>query len=272
MRLETDLKGWNMEYIYNLSDFDKVTTIIVLCCLSAALLFLFLRITIGKYELPSDSYFGVNIIGTMTSLCSVLFVFVLIQAISTNAKINTIVTDQLSEMYKFEKHLSIMPKNYVNEIKPHFEDYINSIITDQWKIMGTKLKDNKTEEKFNEFLLSVAKVQDMDVDAKLIKEDFSTLTDGLIKIRYTKLRAKGSSLPAELYFGMMFLISLNVFQFFLLTKRTNYSLLILLLHVAAQGLIFGLIFVYDHPFYGDRGVKAEVYQDVLGRLQEIKGR
>ena len=57
-----------MEYIYNLSDFDKVTTIIVLCCSTAAILFLFLRIAIGKYELPSDSYFGVNIIGTMTSL------------------------------------------------------------------------------------------------------------------------------------------------------------------------------------------------------------
>jgi hypothetical protein len=261
-----------MEYIYNLSDFDKVTTIIVLCCSSAALFFLFLRMTIGKYELPSDSYFGVNIIGTMTSLCSVLFVFVLIQAISTNAKINSIITDQLSEMYKFEKHLSIMPKNYVNEIKPHFDAYINSIINDQWKLMGTKIQDSPTEEKFNKFLLSVAKVQDMDVNAKLIKEDYSTLTDGLTKIRYIKLRAKGSSLPTELYFGMIFLISLNVFQFFLLTKRSNYSLLILLLHVAAQGLIFGLIFVYDHPFYGDKGVKSDVFLDVKERLQTITGR
>ena len=261
-----------MEYIYNLSDFDKVTTIILLCCLSAALLFVCLRMTLGRYELPSDAYFGVNIIGTMTSLCSVLFVFILIQAISTNTKINTIVTEQLSEMYKFEKYLSIMPKNYVSEIKPHFEDYINSIITDQWKLMGTRLQDNKTEEKFNEFLLSIAKVQDMDASVKLLREDFSTLTDGLTKIRYTKLRAKGSSLPKELYFGMIFLISLNVFQFFLLTKRSNYSLLILLLHVAAQGLIFGLIFVYDHPFYGDRGVKAEVYLDVLDRSHKIIGR
>jgi hypothetical protein len=261
-----------MEYIYNLSDFDKVASIIILCCTSAALFFLFLRITLGKYELPSDSYFGVNIIGTMTSLCSVLFVFVLIQAISTNAKINSIITDQLSEMYKFEKHLSIMPKNYVNEIKPHFDAYINSIINDQWKLMETKIQDSPTEEKFNKFLLSVAKVQDMDVNAKLVKEDFSTLTDGLTKIRYIKLRAKGSSLPAELYFGMIFLISLNVLQFFLLTKRSNYSLLILLLHVAAQGLIFGLIFVYDHPFYGDRGVKFDVYLDVRERLQSITGR
>ena len=208
----------------------------------------------------------------MTSLCSVLFVFVLIQAISTNAKINSIITDQLSEMYKFEKHLSIMPKNYVNEIKPHFDAYINSIINDQWKLMETKIQDSPTEEKFNKFLLSVAKVQDMDVNAKLVKEDFSTLTDGLTKIRYIKLRAKGSSLPAELYFGMIFLISLNVLQFFLLTKRSNYSLLILLLHVAAQGLIFGLIFVYDHPFYGDRGVKFDVYLDVRERLQSITGR
>jgi len=261
-----------MEYIYNLSDFDKVTSIILLSCLSAALLFHFLRITLGKYELPSDAYFGVNIIGTMTSLCSVLFVFVLIQAISTNAKINSIIGEQLSEMYKFEKHLSIMPKSYVNEIKPKFDDYINSIISDEWKLMGTKIHANATEEKFNQFLLSVAKVQDMDVNTKFLKEDFSTLTDGLIKIRYIKLRSKGSSLPAELYFGMMFLVCLNVFQFFLLTKRTNYSLLILLLHVAAQGLIFGLIFVYDHPFYGDRGVKSEVYLDVRERLQSITGR
>jgi hypothetical protein len=165
-----------------------------------------------------------------------------------------------------------MPKNYVNEIKPHFDAYINSIINDQWKLMGTKIQDSPTEEKFNKFLLSVAKVQDMDVNAKLIKEDFSTLTDGLTKIRYIKLRAKGSSLPTELYFGMIFLISLNVFQFFLLTKRSNYSLLILLLHVAAQGLIFGLIFVYDHPFYGDKGVKSDVFLDVKERLQTITGR
>lgn len=261
-----------MEYIYNLSDFDKVTSIIIMCCSFAALFFLLLRITLGRYELPSDAYFGVNIIGTMTSLCSVLFVFVLIQAISTNAKINSIITDQLSEMYKFEKHLSVMPKDYVNEIKPNFDAYINSIITDEWKLMGSKIHTNATEEKFNQFLLSVAKVEDKDVNAKLLKGDFSTLTDGLIKIRYTKLRAKGSSLPAELYFGMIFLITLNVFQFFLLTKRSNYSLLILLIHVAAQGLIFGLIFVYDHPFYGDRGIKSEVYLDVRERLKSITGR
>lgn len=71
---------------------------------------------------------------------------------------------------------------------------------------------------------------------------------------------------------MILLIILNIFEFFLLTKWSNYSLLVLLIHVAAQGLIFGLIFVYDHPFCGDRGIKSVVYLDLRERLQGIVGR
>lgn len=76
----------------------------------------------------------------------------------------------------------------MNQIKPHFDAYINPIISDEWKLTRTKIYTSATEDKFTEFLLSVAKVQDMDVSIKLVKEDFSTLTDGLIKIRYIKLR------------------------------------------------------------------------------------
>jgi len=261
-----------MEQIYNLSDLTKVLVFVLLSCSSAALVYHALNATIGKFNLPSDANYGVNIIGTMTSLCSILLVFVLIQSISTNAKINSIVSDQLSEMYKFEKHLMVMPKSYVNEIKPHFAAYIDSIISDESKLMGSKAKSNETEKRFDEFLASVANVEDADSGPKLAKGDFATLTDGLSKVRYLKLRAKASSLPSELYLGIVFLLLLNVFQFFLLAKRNNYSLSILLLHVAAQGLVFGLIFVYDHPFYGERGVKAEAYVDVREKLNAIEGR
>jgi hypothetical protein len=261
-----------MEQIYNLSDFIKVSFFVAVSCLTAALFYHFLKFVLGKRDLPSDSYFGINIIGTMTSLCSVLLVFVLIQAISTNVKINSIVSEQLSEMYKFEKHLMLMSKKDVSAIKPYFSAYLDSIIYAEWKLMGLKQQSVETEEKFNEFLMSVSGTFDKELEENVAAERFSMLTDGLIKFRYLKLRTKASSLPPELYAGIVFLLMLNVLQFFLLSKRNNYSLSILLLHVAAQGLILGLIFVYDHPFYGDRGVKAEAYLDVKQKLAAIEGK
>lgn len=66
--------------------------------------------------------------------------------------------------------------------------------------------------------------------------------------------------------AILTLFTIHICQFFLITRRHYFSLIILNLQMAALGLLLGLIFVYDHPFEGGTAIKIDVYKDLAARI------
>jgi hypothetical protein len=67
--------------------------------------------------------------------------------------------------------------------------------------------------------------------------------------------------------GIMFLFTVNIVQFFFLANRSNYSSFVLILHMSSLGILLGLVFIYDHPFIGESGIKPDSFVKALHRME-----
>lgn len=252
--------------IYTKSDFQILATFVATACIYAAILYAFLGATIGRLSIPNDSYFAVAIIAAMTSLVAVLLTFTLIQSINNYSRASEAVLSEITSIELLYKRSVYLDNRYTNEISNNTLSYVNAVIENDWRTMITGERSEAAERAFDKLLYTVSKAshaQDVDQETAW---DLSTSFGEVVKARYDRLKLAGNNLPAFFYIAIFALFNIHILQFFLLTKRSYFSLLILSLHMAALGLLLGLIFVYDHPFEGGTAIKIDLYRNLASRI------
>lgn len=248
--------------LYEFPDVEIVFIFILITTLYAFIFYNFLRICTSNITLPHDGYFGVTIIGTLTSLNAVLLIFTLVQAINTNAKAKQLVLNEISSIELFSKKLEFIPEEDAKNIRYDLVVYLDAVADSGWEMMITGKPSQSTEAAFAHLISTIPHLRDnKELDRDFLKEVFASFTD-LVKSRYDRLKMGGTRLPYYYLLAVFFLFTVHILQFFVLTKRNNYSLLILELHMACLGLLLGLVFVYDHPFEGETSVKPSIYRDL----------
>jgi hypothetical protein len=252
--------------IYAKSDFQILAIFVIASCLYASILYGFLCVTIGRLNLPSDNYFAVTIIAAMTSLVAVLLTFTLIQSINAYSRANEAILSEISSVELLYKRAIYLNNRYTDELSANTRGYVNQVIENDWHTMITGERSEAAEKAFDKLLFSVSKASHApDVDQETAW-DLSTSFGEVVKSRYDRLKLAGNNLPTFFYMAIFVLFNIHILQFFLLTKRNYFSLLILSLHMAALGLLLGLIFVYDHPFEGGTAIKIDLYRDLASRI------
>ena len=255
--------------LYKLPDVEIVFLFVILTTGYTAILYNFLRILLSRFSLPNDSYFGVTIIGTLTSLNAVLLIFTLVQAINTNAKAKTLVLNELSSIELFGRKLEFIPESDAKTIRSDLIIYLEAVADSGWDMMISGKQNPITERAFSTLIKTIPHLRDnKEIDRDFLKEFFISFND-LVKSRYDRLKMGGTRLPYYYLLAVLFLFSMHIVQFFLLAKINNYSLLILQLHMASLGLLLGLVFVYDHPFEGETSIKSSVYRDLVTKIKDM---
>jgi hypothetical protein len=251
-----------------LPDVEVVFIFVFISVIYAFLLYNFLWITIGRLRLPDDSYFGVTIIGALTSLNAVLLTFTLVQAIGTYNKAQASVLSEISSIELFSKRLSFIPAQETQEIRHELRTYLDAVADSGWDMMVKRTSSDKSESAFSSLIKSIPHLKDnKEIDRDFLKEIFLSFNE-LVKSRTERLNMAGVHLPYYYLWGVCFLFTIHIIQFFLLTKRCNYSLIILELHMASLGLLLGFVFVYDHPFEGETSVKPETFRELGVKIEE----
>lgn len=257
-----------IRYVYTQPDLLILFTFVISTCLFSVILYFLLSSTIGRFNLPHDGYFAVAIIGAMTSLVAVLLTFTLIQSINTYNRASEAVLSEISAIELLYKRAVFLDNKYTIELTDKTRDYVDNIIDSDWYTMITGQRSEATEETFNKLLISVSRASHAsDVDQETAW-DLSTSFGEVVKGRYDRLKLAGNNLPPVFYMAIFVLFTIHILQFFLLTKRSYFSLSILNLNMAALGLLLGLVFVYDHPFEGETAVKIELYENLATRLSK----
>lgn len=257
-----------IRYVYTQPDLLILSTFMLSTCVFCVVLYSLLSSTIGKLNIPTDGYFAVAIIGAMTSLVAVLLTFTLIQSINTYNRANEAVLTEISAIELLYKRAVFLDNKYTKDLKDKTRNYVSDIIESDWYTMITGQRSESTEETFNKLLISVSRASHAsDVDQETAW-DLSTSFGEVVKGRYDRLKLAGNNLPPIYYMAILVLFIIHILQFFLLTKRSFFSLTILNLNMAALGLLLGLVFVYDHPFEGETAVRIELYKDLATRIKE----
>ena len=253
--------------LYVLPDVEIVFLFVILTVSYTFFVYYILQFTLGRLALPTDNYFGVTIVGTLTSLNAVLLIFTLVQAINTNSKAKSLVMSEISSVELFNKKLNFIPEQQAAEIRHQLGDYLDAVAVSGWDAMITGIPSKKTEAIFSHLINTIPHLRDnKEIDRDYLKEIFSSFAD-LVKSRYDRLKMGGTRLPYYYLLAIFFLFTLHILQFFLLTKPNKYSLSILEIHMACLGLLLGIVVVYDHPFEGETSIKPELYHELSLKLQ-----
>ena len=257
-------------HLYVLPDVEIVFLFVMLTVIYTFVVYYILKYTLGRLALPSDNYFGVTIVGTLTSLNAVLLIFTLVQAINMNAKAKSLVLNEISSVELFNKKLNFIPEQQAEEIRNQLGNYLDAVAVSGWNAMITGIPSKETEDIFSHLINTIPLLRDnKEIDRDYLKELFISFSD-LVKSRYDRLKMSGTRLPYYYLLAIFFLFTLHILQFFLLTKSNKYSLSILEIHMACLGLLLGIVVVYDHPFEGETSIKPQIYHELSLKLRNDK--
>jgi Protein of unknown function (DUF4239) len=258
-----------IKYVYSKSDIQILIIFVLASCTYSVIIYYFLSATIGRLHLPHDNYFGVAIISAMTSLVAVLLTFTLVQSINAYSRASEAVLSEISSIELLHKRSLFLNNRYTDPITQNTINYVNHVIESDWHTMITGQRSELAQEAFDKLLFTVSRASHAtDVDQETAW-DLSTSFGEVVKARYDRLKLAGHNLPAFFYMAILFLFTIHICQFYLLTKNTYLSLIILKLHMAALGLLLGLVFIYDHPFEGGTAIKIDLYKDLAARISKI---
>lgn len=222
---------------------------------------------LAKKDIPTDNYFGVTIIGTMTSLSAVLLIFILVQSMQTYNSIKATVGKEIVSAELLHEITSFLPNENATDINSSIKDYLVTIHQYGWKVLPEGKRSEETDTAFQHLLNSV---QGVAINKKIPPELSRQVMSGfheMVKNRYERLLMARQSVAPIFYFGVLILITLHVIQFFFLTRRNLYSLFILSLHLLALGVLLGLTYSYSHPFEGTTSVQADEYLALSMRIK-----
>lgn len=218
-----------------------------------------------------DSYYGVTIIGTTLSLNAVLLTFTLIQCISSSQEISQYVSRELQSLYSLETEMLPLSSKSLNQIKPYFDDYMVSVISNEWPLMDGNERDKLTEKKFHDLINAARSFEINGTTEEITKKRIEDTIPDIIKHRYYRIKTRGKNISQTFFILIYFLEFLYVLQFFLLTRQTRLSQTILSIHLAMLGGLLALIVVYDHPYEGETSNSAKEFLPMIERLRDMNG-
>lgn len=260
-----------IDQILGSGDIQIVAFCVTVYCLLGLLFYNLFKIAFGKITIKGDSYYGVTIIGTLVSVNAVLLIFVLVQSVSTVQQINGVVKRELETIYSLERVMAPLQSESMNQIKPYLKAYLTSIVNREWAFMKTTERDEVTEQLLDDLVVSIKAFSPQNVSESKTKEDLKGILKDMIEARFYRLKYKGKNLAEVFYYSVFFMQILLVFHFFILTSKTAFSQLILTIHMATLGTLFGLVLVYDRPFEGRSGIHASEFSPMITRLDDLIG-
>ncbi len=189
--------------VYAKSD-TQILIIFVLCsCMYAVSLYCFLFVTIGRLNLPQDSFFNVTTIAAMISLVAVLLTFTLIQSINTYARVNEAVLSETSFIELLYKRSVYLDNRYTKEITQNTLNYVNHIIDSEWEAMITGHRSDTAQQAFDKLLITVSRASHAsDVDQETAW-DLSTSFGEVVKARSDRLKVVGNNVPTFFYMSIL---------------------------------------------------------------------
>lgn len=258
-----------MDYIRYLGDIRIIFSFVLITCAYTLTLYSLLRFTLRNVSIPSDPYFGINIIGALVSLSAVLLIFTLIQSINLEQKIEGQINAEVSLIETLDESLSMLSDSNAKDSRLKLSRYTSMVVDQEWREMAEGRESLATEKQFDDILPNILRIEAKNKTEDVIYSHTVRVSYELAKARNARISHSTVKLPMHFWCGITFLLTINIIQFFVLAKRNNFSLLVLTLHMSTLGLILGLIFIYDHPFLGTGKDLSEPFRKIYKEIRVL---
>lgn len=143
--------------LYGKSDTQILVIFVFSSCIYSVFLYCGLSATIGRLNIPQDSYFNVTTIAAMISLVAVLLTFTLIQSINAYTRVNEAVLSETSCIELLYKRSVYLDNRYTKEITQNTLNYVNHIIDSEWEAMISGQRSDSAQRAFDKLLITVSR-------------------------------------------------------------------------------------------------------------------
>lgn len=210
-----------------------------------------------------------NVFGT---LYAIMVGFVILMVSNYYHQIKNAINDEINSIQDLHDYLVYVDNNdqVVLEIKQAINDYISSIIEQEWpKMRSSEHTEVFTSEPLYNIMKKINKLEPKNPSDIAALEKLMSEVNAITTYRTDRLGMSNENLP-PLLVHVSFILSVSVVFVFLFMPIDSFFLKIILNGILsfAVGLIYYMIIDLNNPFRGDWRVTFDSYQKLLEKLKK----
>jgi hypothetical protein len=211
--------------------------------------------------------------GTMVQVVMVFYglavALIAVSVWQTYSDVSNTVSHEAIALAALYRDVGGYPEPVRSELQKQLRDYVQYIIHEAWPLQQRGQIPGGGVELMNLFQKTLIAHEPGTESQKLLHGEALRAYNHMIEARRLRLDAVQTGLPAVMWIVIVAgaVIGLGATFFFKVEDARLHVILVTLL-ATFMGLVIFMIFVLDHPFRGDLGVKPEPYQLIYDQLMK----
>ena len=205
-------------------------------------------------------------------LYAVLIAFVVF-AIWTDLKdTETKIEQEASDLIDLYYDASVFPDSVKKEIQQSIRDYTRKVTNDEWDLMS----EGKSDAEVTKAYIKLKNIYLNTRTEILPNKDALTMSlknvNEIREFRRHRILSSTQNIPDILWLVLIIgSVIIVVFTFFFSTRNIRHQYFMTALLVFVCVIVLYLIFVLDHPFYGQYKIKPEAFEPLMSIVKNIDG-
>lgn len=208
-----------------------------------------------------------SIFATLGVTYAVLLAFLVVTTWKDFSNAQKNVSQEANAIASLYRDTSPLPTAFRSKFKSTLENYVNTIINDEWPVMAEGKSSAKVEQEQNKIWQLLRDSQPKSEIQKIFFTEAVKKLNELGEMRQARILQAEAGLHPFLYFVLLVggLITITFTLFF---GTENFVLQAIMTSLLAMmiAIIFFTIMVLDFPFTGDISIKADALKSVLANL------
>lgn len=208
------------------------------------------------------SDFAMKMIIPVFSMCGLLLAFSLVNVQNNLRHANQVVAAEAVKIREFDRLLDIYSTEEAMRVRDRLKKYLNSVVVDEWP----QMVDGKSSDQTGAYLEDVlSEVDTMRTEQKGRRKQVSEIfkkSDEVADARTARIDSSQMALSEEYWRGLQLIVGILILLMALVDINV-FRAAAMGLPMAALAILFAIVFLIDHPYWGKSSVSREPLIKVL---------
>jgi hypothetical protein len=254
--------------------FPFIVSIIILSAIVIAAFLIAQKVVRKRFpheKLKENHEVGGYIFNAVGIIYAVLIAFIVFVIWSNLKETDSKIELEASKLTDLYYDANVYPDSIKQEIQKTIRDYVLRVTTSEWDSMKEGKSDQealKSYIKLNRIFLSIKSNQLP--NEQMLSQSLKNLND-LRESRRHRLLSSHQNMPDILWLVLIISsVILIVFTFFFSTINTWHQYIMTAFLVFVNVLVLYLIYVLDHPFIGQYGLKPDAFDPLVNIIKNLQ--
>lgn len=255
-----------VDWLYSLPELVLAVLFSVALMVPLAVLpWLIRRLSILKPS-PERTSFTQPIASTLFNIASLVLAFSLVQAQGNDRQLDNLATSEAGAINSLDRLLTRYGDAAAIAARPALLAYAEAIAYDEWPAMVQGRDSEAARLAFRHVSQDVLALAPQPGRQTILYAEAVKSLDSIADMREARLSSVSVKLPALYWFAVAFAIGVLVLINCTLDSK-GFRTVVLVAQAAVLGLFVGVVFISDHPYKGESGLKPDELVKVIAFMK-----